>query len=100
MKDIKKLKVINDQLNNKSVTLFSLYPLMVRVFNSSVDGQTLTFKYNFTSNILTDKQTGSQWDFEGLSISGPPKGKQLLRLPFDEGHWFEWSAFYPDTKIY
>jgi len=100
MQDIEKLKVINDQLNNKSVTLFSLYPLMVRVFDSSIDEQTLTFQYNVTNNKITDKQTGSQWDFEGMSINGPLKGKQLLRLPFDEGYWFEWSAFYPDTKIY
>ena len=100
MKDIENLKVINDQLDNKSVILLSLYPLMARAFNSSVDGQTLTFQYNFTNNKFTDKQTGSQWDFEGMSINGPLKGKQLLRLPFDEGYWFEWSAFYPDTKIY
>lgn len=99
MIDIEKLKVINDQLNNKSVILFSLYPLMARAFNSSIDGHTLTFQYNF-SNKFTDKQTGSQWDFEGMSINGPLKGKQLLRLPFDEGYWFEWSAFYPTTKIY
>jgi hypothetical protein len=100
MKDIENLKVINDQLDNKSVILLSLYPLMARAFNSSVDGQTLTFQYNFTNNKFTDKQTGSQWDFEGMSINGLLKGKQLLRLPFDEGYWFEWSAFYPDTKIY
>jgi hypothetical protein len=98
--DIEKLKVINDQLNNKSVTLFSLHPLMARLFESSVNGQTLIFQYNSTSNSFTDKQTGSQWDFEGKSTEGPLKGKQLLRLPFDEGYWFEWVAFHPGTKVY
>jgi hypothetical protein len=100
LQDIEKLKVINDQLNNKSVILFSLYPLMVRAFDSSVDGQTLTFQFNFTNNNFTDKQTGSQWDVEGISVNGPLKGKQLLRLPFDEGYWFEWISFHPDSKIY
>jgi hypothetical protein len=100
MQDIEKLKVINDKLSNKSVTLFSSYPLMVRAFDSSFDGQTFTFQYNFTSNNFIDKQTGSQWDFEGISINGPLKGKQLLRLPFDEGYWFEWIAFHPNSKIY
>jgi len=23
-----------------------------------------------------------------------------LRLPFDEGYWFEWVAFHPGTKVY
>jgi hypothetical protein len=100
LQDIEKLKVINDQFNNKSVTLFSLHPIMARLFDPSVNGQTLLFKYNFTNNTFTDKQTGSQWDFEGKSIEGPMKGKQLLRLPFDEGYWFEWAAFHPGTKVY
>lgn len=100
LQDIEKLKVINDQLGNKSVTLFSLYPIMARVFDSSVDGQVLIFQYNLTNNTFTDKQTGSQWDFEGKSIGGSLKGKQLLRLPFDEGYWFEWVAFHPGTEVY
>ncbi len=100
IQDVEKLKVINDQINNRSVTIFSLYPLMVRVFDSLVNGQTLTFQYNFTNNSFTDKQTGSRWDFEGKSTEGPLKGNQLLHLPFDEGFWFEWTAFHPATKLY
>ena len=50
--------------------------------------------------IKNARQTGSQWDFEGKSTEGPLKGKQLLRLPFDEGYWFEWVAFHPGTKVY
>jgi len=100
LQDIEKLKVINDQLNSKSVTLFSLYPLMARAFDSSHNGQSLVIQYNVTNNGFTDEQTGSLWNFEGKSIEGPLKGKQLTRLPFDEGYWFEWVAFHPETKIY
>lgn len=100
MRDIENMKVINDQINNKPVTIFSLHPLMARVFNSSMDGQTLVFKYNSTNNSFIDNLTGSQWDFEGKCIEGPMKGKQLLRLSFDEGFWFEWAAFHHGTKIY
>jgi hypothetical protein len=28
------------------------------------------------------------------------KGKHLSRLPFDEGFWFEWVAFHPETDVY
>ncbi len=100
LQDIEKLKVINDQFNNNSVALFSLHPIMARVFDSSVNGQTLIFQYSPTNNKFTDKQTGSQWDFEGKSVEGPLKGKHLMRLPFDEGYWFEWVAFHPTTKLY
>jgi Protein of unknown function (DUF3179) len=100
VQDVQKQKVINDQINNKSIALFSLYPLMVRVFDPKQNGQTLIFIYNSKNNTFIDKQTGSQWDFEGKSIEGTMRGKQLLRLPFDEGFWFEWTAFHPRTKIY
>ena len=73
---------------------------MARVFDSSLDGQTIIFYYNSTNNSFVDKQTGSQWNFEGRSIEGSMKGKQLVRLPFDEGFWFEWSSFHPATEIY
>jgi hypothetical protein len=59
---------------------------MVRAFDPSVDGESLIFQYHIANNTLTDKQTGSKWDFEGKSIEGSLKGKQLLRLPFDEGY--------------
>jgi hypothetical protein len=100
LQDIEKLKVINDRLDNKSVTFFSLNPLMARLFDSSIDGQPLTFQYNITSNGFTDKNTGSLWNFEGRSTGGPLKGKELLRLAFDQGYWFEWVAFHPETKVY
>lgn len=73
---------------------------MVRVFDPMLNGQTLIFIYNSKNNTFIDTQTGSQWDFEGKSIEGTMRGKRLLRLPFDEGFWFEWTAFHPGTKIY
>lgn len=100
LQDVQKQKVINDEINNNSIALFSLYPSMVRVFDPVLNGQTLIFVYSSKNNTFTDKQTGSQWNFEGKSIEGTMKGKQLLRLPFDEGFWFEWAAFHPESKIY
>lgn len=100
LQDVQKQKVINDQINSKSIALFSLYPSMVRIFDPVLNGQTLIFIYDSRNNAFIDKQTGSQWNFEGKSIEGPLKGNQLLRLPFDEGFWFEWAAFHPATEIY
>ena len=100
LQEIEDNKVINDQVNGKSITLFSSYPFMIRAYDPIAQGQTLEFTYNPKSKNFLDKQTGSEWNFEGKAISGQMKGKQLTRLPFDEGFWFEWVAFHPKTEIY
>jgi hypothetical protein len=59
---------------------------MTRAYDPIVDGQTtLQFEYNAINNTFIDKQTKSEWNFEGKSIDGQMSGKQLIRLPFDEG---------------
>ena len=104
LQEIENKKVINDQVNGKPIALFSLYPFMIRGYDPIVeDGEqkiALQFNYNAENNKFIDKQTGSVWNFEGKAISGQMKGKQLTRLPFDEGFWFEWIAFHPKTEIY
>ena len=102
--DIENKKVINDQVNGKPIALFSSHPFMVRAYDPLVEGGVqktlLHFDYNTKNNYFIDKQTGSLWNFEGKAISGQMKGKQLTRLPFDEGFWFEWVAFHPHTVLY
>ena len=100
LQEVENKKVINDQVNGKPITLFSLHPFMVRAYDPVVDGQTLEFSYNTKDQNFVDKLTSSLWNFEGKAISGQMKGKQLTRLPFDEGFWFEWVAFHPKTELY
>jgi hypothetical protein len=40
------------------------------------------------------------WNLDGEAVEGEMKGKKLTRLPFDEGFWFEWIAFHPETELY
>lgn len=100
LQDVEDKKVINDVINNRSIVLFSAFPFMVRAFNPVVDDQTLQFRYDSQNNTFIDMQTGSEWDFEGAAINGELTGKELNRLPYDQGYWFEWVAFHPDTKLY
>jgi hypothetical protein len=101
LQDVEKMNVINDQVNTKPVALFSVNPFMTRAYNPILEGQiTLQFEYNAISNTFIDNQTRSQWNFDGKAIDGQMKGKQLTRLPFDEGFWFEWIAFHPKTELY
>ena len=101
LKDVEKMKVINDQVNAKPIVISSLNPLMTRAYDPILEGQTmLQFEYNTKNNTLVDKQTGSQWNFDGMATDGQMKGRQLIRLPFDQGFWFEWIAFHPTTELY
>jgi hypothetical protein len=101
LQDIEKKKIINDQVNTKPIVLFSLNPFMIRAYSLIVEGQTpLQFEYNVKNSTLVDKQTRSEWNFDGRAIDGQMKGKQLIRLPFDQGFWFEWIAFHPATELY
>ena len=101
LQDVEDKKIINDEISNKSIAVFSSFPFMVRVFNRPVvDGQVLQFKYNSQNSTFIDLNTGSEWNFEGAAINGGLKGKELTRLPFDEGFWFEWVAFHPETQLF
>ena len=100
IQDIEDNKVINDEISGKSFALLSLHPFMVRVYDGVIDGQTLQFVYDAANDKFIDKQTKSQWNFDGLAVEGEMKGKQLKRLPFDEGFWFEWVAFHPGTELH
>jgi hypothetical protein len=97
---IESSKIINDKVGNKSIVLFSLYPRMVRIYDPTINSKSLDFQYNASTSKIIDKQTGSEWNFDGMAVNGQMKGKQLTRLPFDEGFWFSWAAFHPQTKIY
>jgi hypothetical protein len=100
LQDVEDKKIVNDEINNKSIALFSSFPFMVRLFNPVVDDQLLQFKYNPQNNTFVDLMTGSEWNFEGIAVKGELKGKELIRLPYDEGYWFDWVAFHPETELY
>jgi uncharacterized protein DUF3179 len=100
LQEIENKRVINDQVNGKPIALVSLHPFMVRAYDPVVNGKVLEFSYNAKDQNFIDKQTNSLWNFEGKAISGQMKGKQLTRLSYDEGFWFEWVAFHPKTELY
>lgn len=68
------------------------------MFSPVVDGQTLTFTYN--DSVITDNETGSEWDVFGRAISGKLAGKQLPPVLSHVHFWFAWAAFRPDTTVY
>jgi hypothetical protein len=98
LSEIEEQHAINDDLAGKPLLLASHYPFMARAFDRTVDGQILEFEYK--DGVMTDRQTGSVWNFDGVAVEGDLAGKRLERLPFDQGFWFEWAAFHPETELY
>jgi len=97
-KDIESKTIINDSIGKMPVTLFSLFSQNSRAFERTLDGQVLDFVY--VDKKIIDTQTNSEWNYDGLSISGEYEGKQLERMPIEPGFWFEWVAFHPETLVY
>ena len=96
--DIESKVVINDKINERNIALFSMYTGNSRAFDRSINGQVLEFE--FSDNKIIDLQTSSEWNYDGVSISGELSGTKLKRLPFSPGFWFEWIAFHPNTLVY
>ncbi len=96
--DVESAVIINDQINNNPIFLVSLYPENARAFERNVDGKVLEFF--FKDGSIIDKETNSEWNYDGVAISGALVGTELNRIPFNPGFWFEWIAFHPDTDVY
>ena len=97
-KDVESNTLINDFLGESPLLLISLFSQNSRAFERTVDDNVLDFV--FSDNKITDLQTNSEWNYDGLSISGEHKGTQLQRIPIEPGFWFEWVAFHPKTLVY
>ena len=96
--DIESQTVINDSVGDTSIMLVSFYPENSRAFERVIDGEVLEFEYS--DGKLVDTLTNSEWNYDGLAISGKHEGTQLERLPIEPGFWFEWVAFHPNTLVY
>ncbi len=96
--DIESNVILNDSIGEIPVMLVSLFSQNSRAFERTIDDQILDFVY--VDNKITDTLTNSEWNYDGLSISGKYEGKQLERIPIEPGFWFAWVAFHPETLVF
>ena len=96
--DIESNIIVNDFIDDVPVMLVSLYSQNSRAFERSLDGVVLNFEYS--DGVIFDTQTNSQWNYDGMAVSGEHEGKQLKRMAIEPGFWFAWVAFHPDTLIF
>ncbi|MFQ5440895.1 MAG: DUF3179 domain-containing protein [Nitrosopumilaceae archaeon] len=96
--DIETHQLINDEIGNTSLMLVSIFSQNSRAYERTLDGNTLEFE--FANNKIMDTKTKSEWNYDGLAISGPLEGNQLTRMSISPGFWFEWVAFHPQTEVW
>jgi hypothetical protein len=95
-----KKRLLNDKV---AVTplLVAIEPdsLTFHAFNSTINGKTLHFKLD-TTGTITDQETASLWDWDGLSTSGTLKGSQLQKIQAYQEYWHSWKHFHPNTLFW
>jgi len=96
--DIESKILINDYVGETPVLLISLFSENSRAFERTINNKVLDFVYE--DGKILDVSTNSEWNYDGLSISGELEGEHLKRMPIKPGFWFEWIAFHPETLIY
>jgi len=72
----------------------------VHVFDRRVDHRTLEFFASSSSSKLLDSETGSEWNFEGIAVSGPLQGHELQKIHYLKDFWFDWKNYHPQTLKY
>ena len=103
---VAKAGVINDELANVKILVVKQPETntgvqeagVVRMFERTLDGQTYSFELK--NNLLFDKETGSQWTFNGEAVNGSLKGSQLKSVSYIPGFWFSWVAVHPETELF
>ena len=71
--------------------------IIIPDFNN-MEVEVLDFEY--VNGKIIDTQTNSEWNYDGLAISGEYDAQRLERMPIEPGFWFEWVAFHPETLVY
>jgi hypothetical protein len=74
----------------------------VRAFERRVDGRELNLfaKPGATPLRFVDGETGSEWSFAGVAVSGPLAGKKLAKVYALKDYWFDWREYNPGTGVY
>jgi hypothetical protein len=95
-----KKRLLNDKIVITPL-LLTIEPdsLTFHAFNSYVNGKILHFKLDSIGNI-TDQETASVWNWDGLSTAGTLKGSQLNKIQSYQEFWHSWKHFHPNTLFW
>ncbi|MDN3580963.1 DUF3179 domain-containing (seleno)protein [Mucilaginibacter flavus] len=93
-------RLLNDEFNHNSLLIgIEKDSLSYHVWNTTVNGKTFHFDLNKDEQ-LTDKETASVWDWDGLCIAGTQKGQRLTKVQAYQEYWHSWKHFHPATTFW
>ena len=99
-RQLDKKRVLNDIVGNTPLVLtLEDDSLSFHAFNSIIKGKTLHFKLDDNGDV-TDQETASVWDWDGLATSGSLKGSRLTKIQAYQEYWHSWKRFHPDTLFW
>jgi uncharacterized membrane protein YozB (DUF420 family) len=90
-------RLLNDEFANNSLLIgIEKDSMSYHVWNTAINGKTLHFDLN-KDDQLTDKETASVWDWDGLCTAGTQKGQKLTKVQAYQEYWHSWKHFHPGT---
>jgi len=93
-------RLLNDEFDHHSLLLGIEHDsLTYHAWNTVVNGKTLHFNLG-NDGLLTDLETASVWDWDGLCISGTQKGQRLAKIQAYQEYWRSWKHFHPATTFW
>lgn len=99
--DLVKKRIIQDSLQALPILLtIESDTTSFHVYDRRINGATLQFNPSASGNLITDQNTNSTWNMDGLCIEGVLKGQQLTRVQAYNEFWHSWRTFHGDTKRY
>lgn len=97
---LEKVRLINDQVGATPLLIaLENDSLTFHAWNRRVNGKDLNFKID-SEGQLTDEETASIWDWDGLCTDGPQKGKQLAKLQAYQEYRHSWMHFHPSSLFW
>ena len=96
--DVEEYEIINDEIGDTSIMLTSMFSQNSRAFDRTVNEEILDFE--ILNGKIIDTKTMSEWNYDGVAISGSMEGTELTRMSMWPGFWFEWAAFHPETEVW
>ena len=97
---LQKNRLLNDNIGNTPLLIMlENDSLTFHAWNRYVDGKELNFKIG-ADECLTDKETASVWDLDGLCIAGAQKGKRLSKVQAYQEYRHSWLHFHPTSLFW
>jgi hypothetical protein len=99
--DLTKDYFIQDTIGNQPILLLlEKDTASFHVFSRKLNGNTIFFVQDRTTDLITDSATHSVWNSSGRCISGSLKDLQLDTIASYQEFWHSWKQFHPNTTQY